>query len=444
MSQQIEISKLKVHPKNVRKEYRGIEELAESIKARGILQNLTVVPDPEEEGMYLVIIGNRRLTAAKVAGIETAPCVIAEMDEREQVQTMLLENMQRDDLTIYEQAQGFQMVLDLGGTEEELVEKTGFSKTTIRRRLNIAKLDQNTLFEKQEEEGFQLSLTDLYELEKVKDITKRDDILKNAQNSREITSQVQRILREEKKKEAEKALKKMLKKAGFEEAPENARNEMYTGKWTTLESYNLMSELPEKIDIKPEKGIYWLLNYSEMKIIQKAKKEKREKTPEEIKRDEKDSRKKKIKALAKNMAADRREFILDIISGKVKPLKDTTELCLMLWNVMRKSNAFVSESGFAVFLSGSKDYYSISDEERNTVKEQIAHMGVAEQTLIATYNATKDTEFTEWDGRFRKSAGESMRMFYKALGMYGYTYASDEEAKIVNGTHELYGQEEEK
>lgn len=444
MSQQIEIGRLKVHPKNVRKQYNGIEELAESIKARGILQNLTVVPDPEEDGTYLVIIGNRRLTAARVAGIETAPCVIAEMSEREQVQTMLLENMQREDLTIYEQAQGFQMVLDLGGTEEELSEKTGFSKTTIRRRLNIAKLDQKTLLEKQEEDGFQLSLTDLYELEKVKDVKKRDEILKKAQSSREITSEVQRTLREEKKKEAEQTLKKMLKKAGFDEAPENARNEMYTGKWKTLASYNLMSELPEKIDIKPEKGIFWLLNYSEMKIIQKAKKEKREKTPEEIKRDEKDSRKKKIKVLAKNMAADRREFILDIISGKVKPLKDTTELSMMLWEVMRKSNAFINESAFVVFLSGGKDYYSLSDEERNMAKEKLRNMGIVEQTLIATYNATKDTEFTEWDGRFKKSTGESMEKFYKALAMYGHTFASDEDMKLVNGTHELYEQENER
>lgn len=71
MIQEIEISKLKIHPRNVRKTYRGIEELAESIKAKGILQNLTVVPDKDEEGTYLVVIGNRRLTAARMAGIST-------------------------------------------------------------------------------------------------------------------------------------------------------------------------------------------------------------------------------------------------------------------------------------------------------------------------------------------------------------------------------------
>ena len=61
MIQEIELSKLKIHPKNVRKTYRGIDELAESIKAQGIRQNLTVVKNPEGFGTYWVVIGNRRL-----------------------------------------------------------------------------------------------------------------------------------------------------------------------------------------------------------------------------------------------------------------------------------------------------------------------------------------------------------------------------------------------
>lgn len=71
--QNISIELVKVHPNNVRKTYNDIEELAESIKAKGILQNLTVVPDPQEPGKYLTVIGNRRLTAARMAGLETVP-----------------------------------------------------------------------------------------------------------------------------------------------------------------------------------------------------------------------------------------------------------------------------------------------------------------------------------------------------------------------------------
>ena len=147
--QNISIELVKVHPNNVRKTYNDIEELAESIKAKGILQNLTVVPDPQEPGKYLTVIGNRRLTAARMAGLETVPCIVSDMDEKEQTSVMLLENIQRSDLTVYEQAQGFQMMLDLGETEDTIAEKTGFSKKTVRHRLNIAKLDSKTLMEKE-------------------------------------------------------------------------------------------------------------------------------------------------------------------------------------------------------------------------------------------------------------------------------------------------------
>ena len=92
MIQEIELSKLKVHPRNVRKTYKGIDELAESIKAQGIRQNLTVVKNPEGFGTYWVVIGNRRLKAAIKAGIETAPCEVVEMDEKEQLETMKMEN----------------------------------------------------------------------------------------------------------------------------------------------------------------------------------------------------------------------------------------------------------------------------------------------------------------------------------------------------------------
>lgn len=85
---------------------------------------------------------------------------------------MLLENMQRSDLSVSEQAQGFQLMLDLGETETTIAEKTGFSRSTVRHRLNLAKLDQETLTSREENKDFQLTLTDLYELEKVQDIEK--------------------------------------------------------------------------------------------------------------------------------------------------------------------------------------------------------------------------------------------------------------------------------
>lgn len=445
MIQEIELSKLKVHPKNVRKTYRDIDELAESIKAKGILQNLTVVPDPGEDGTYFVVIGNRRLTAARQAGLETAPCFVTEMSEKDQAATMLLENMQRDDLTIHEQAQGFQMVLDLGETEDGLAEKTGFSKTTIRRRLNIAKLDQEELQKKEAEDSFQLSLTDLYELEKIKSVEKRNKILKNASNSRDITASVRREIADEKREANSKKLIKMLKKNSIEAAPDSVSMEIYTGKWETVKTYSLTEDVPKSVDVKPDgkEKLYYYKQWNELKVIRRAKKVKRELTPEEKKRAEKDSRKKKIKAIAKDMAVRRREFILDIISGKIKAVDDAEKLCVMLWQVMRDSNAYISNSSFLSYIAG-KSSYDLQDDERAATQEKVDKLNVVEQTLISADKGIESLEFTEWNGVFRKNTGRIMKIFYEALGMYGFSYSSDDEAKLVEGTHDLYIQEEKK
>lgn len=100
---EIELSKLVHHPQNPRKDLGDLTELTDSIKASGIMQNLTVVP---EDDHYLVVIGNRRMEAAKLAGLDTAPCAVVDMTPAEQLSTMMVENMQRSDLTIFEQAAG--------------------------------------------------------------------------------------------------------------------------------------------------------------------------------------------------------------------------------------------------------------------------------------------------------------------------------------------------
>ena len=174
----IAIDRLFPHSDNPRKDLGDLSELAASIKASGVLQNLTVVPnEPENSNTdFTIIIGHRRFAAAKIAGLTELPCVVVEMSERDQLQTMLVENMQRSDLTVYEQAQGFQMMLDLGSSLEEISEKSGFSKTTVRRRLEIAKLDSKTLKKVSER---QLTLSDFDDLAKVDDMDTRNKLLKS-------------------------------------------------------------------------------------------------------------------------------------------------------------------------------------------------------------------------------------------------------------------------
>lgn len=99
---------------------------------------------------------------------------MVEMSEREQLSTMLTENMQRSDLTVYEQAQGFQMMLDMGDTVEDIAEKSGFSVTTVRRRVKLLELDKDK-FKKSEERG--VSLFEYMELEKLKSPERKNEML---------------------------------------------------------------------------------------------------------------------------------------------------------------------------------------------------------------------------------------------------------------------------
>ena len=199
------------HPDNPRKDLGDLTELTESIRVNGVMQNLTVIPEAEYPGddHYRVVIGNRRMEAAKLAGLAEVPCVISDMDYNTQISTMLMENMQRADLTVYEQAQGFQMMMDLGYTEGQISEMTGFSRTTVKRRVEMAKLDKETLKEKCK----QLTMNDIDKLMKVKDLDKRNELLKDAGTSN-FNWNVEREIKEQDRAENYQLIRDILLQAG--------------------------------------------------------------------------------------------------------------------------------------------------------------------------------------------------------------------------------------
>lgn len=182
----ISIERILPHPDNPRKDLGDLTELAGSIKAKGILQNLTVVPlDPAQykkdigskrayKGNYIAVIGHRRHAAAKLVGLDTVPCVVAFMDEMTQISTMLLENIQRSDLTYLEQAQGFQMMLNLGENVAGISEKTGFSRSTVRSRIKLLEYEPQKI---QNAMTRGATLFDFAELDKVKDPELRNEVL---------------------------------------------------------------------------------------------------------------------------------------------------------------------------------------------------------------------------------------------------------------------------
>ena len=224
----IAIEKLHPHPQNPRKVIGNIDELAESIKANGILQNLTVVPMNDDWTEFTVIIGHRRLAAAKQAGLTELPCAVVEMTEKEQLSTMLTENMQRSDLTVYEEAKGCQLLLDLGDTVAEVAEKTGFSESKIRRRVKLCELDEEAFKESQLR---QPTLADYERLNQIKDIDTRNKLLKSIGTNNFdnlLYSAVQKQKADEEEEKIEKLCLEhgMIKAQKYREIPDNYE---YTG-----------------------------------------------------------------------------------------------------------------------------------------------------------------------------------------------------------------------
>ena len=169
----IGIDLLLPHPQNPRKQLGDLTELAESIRENGVYQNLTVVANGD--GFYTIIIGHRRHAAAKLAGIDKLPCVIAQMTEKQQLETMLLENMQRSDLTIVEEAQGIQLLIDLGESIDSIAKSTGFSKKKIKSRLV---LNEYKPADVEKALGRGATLEDYVKLDKIKNESKRKEVAK--------------------------------------------------------------------------------------------------------------------------------------------------------------------------------------------------------------------------------------------------------------------------
>lgn len=437
------------HPDNPRKDLGDLTELSDSIKKNGVMQNCTVIPghwDNErawhEEG-FTLIIGHRRFAAAKLAGVPELPCrIVDDMDIKDQVSTMLEENMQRNDLTIWEQANGFQMMLDLGQTEDQIAEKSGFSKTTVRRRLNIAKLDQKVLQQKEKDDSFQLTLKDLYELEKIEDIETRNKILREANSSRDIISKAQYAAEEAKRDKRAEAITKLLDEAKIEPAPKKYTDEMYTGKWETVKEYSLEKDAPDSLKIskkEKERKLYYVRYFRTIRIVALA--EKREKTPEEIKQKEIEQKKKRIRDIMKNMDKRKHEFIQNIISGKIPPIKEDEDLRKAMWNTIVETTALVSASSMRKFFTRKIDY-DCTAEEKAEANKKIAELSVCFQMLITmSYTLESLYEVYTYLLKCNHERCEKIKKAYAILERYGWTF-TDEEKKILDGTHELYVQDE--
>jgi ParB family transcriptional regulator, chromosome partitioning protein len=116
-----------------------LQELAESIKANGVIQPIAVRPG--ENGRYILILGERRCRASKLAGRTTIPAIVRKVSDQQAAEMTLIENLQRQDLNCIEQAQGFwRLSKDFGLTQEQIGLRVGISRESVANYMRLLKL----------------------------------------------------------------------------------------------------------------------------------------------------------------------------------------------------------------------------------------------------------------------------------------------------------------
>lgn len=450
------VSAIYPHPDNPRKDVGDVTELANSIKKRGILQNLTVMPghwltidemaavveayteDPtdelkelietkwSEEG-YTTLIGHRRTAAAKLAGTSEAPCrIVYGLTKNEQISMMLEENMQRNDLTIYEQAESFQLMLDLGETVETLADKTGFSKSTIYHRLNIAKLDQGVLKEKEE------------------DVDERNKILSQASSSENLKYRIEQNVRDKQRVKKGEELVALLKEKGVQQSGIDIRG--YTAGYEGVDSISLwntedavLPELPEDTsDI-----VFYHFPGNSITIKRKIE------APEAD--DSSNSSNKKSSELASKIRENTSrlnsieksfdehfgEFVDMTVHGKI-PVKDDLQVINSLI-VIGMQMGFSSFSFRSLCNCIDEHYQDYDGEDKKKVERMAQNLPVTVYILCALHNNLTygRSIYNSWNNELNTEYALLVYKLVMETKHMGFV-PDDDEFKLIKGTHPLF------
>jgi len=282
-----------------------------------------------------------------------------------------------------------------------------------------------------------LSLKDLYTLEQVENIKTRNKILKEAHSSRDIATKALYATAEEKKNKKIKQIEKMLKPLGVEKAPKGAENEQWSGKWLVIKEIDLDKEVPKKISLNETDPVFYLPYYRSVRLIKRVKKGKNSDTPEEARRKQKDRDMKQIKVKLKEMSAVRKEFIQNILSGKIEALKDEHQVQEKIWNMLFNIHTGLYPSSMRSFFTGKEDY-KCSAEEREQSQAQVDGLSFTHSMLVVMhYSIETIGDIYDWQGYFRPETGKTIAAAYEILKPYGWTFG-DEEEQLLNGAHDLY------
>lgn len=436
------------HPDNPRKDLGDISELRESIREHGIMQNLTVVPETEDQGDgYRILIGHRRFAASEGV-LDELPCVVAKgLTDREQVGIMLCENMQRSDLTYLEQAHGFQMMMDLGDTIETISEKTGFSKSTVKHRLAINELDPKAIEEAKN--FFQPTIADFIALEKVKDIKTRNEILSDSPNSRELQDNVEDYLEKCERESNANKYRELFLSLGWIESKES-----YFNIWGSDAKYKEVNELPRINPKDPFDGeaiktaaakitvpVFFKCDSWSITVAIKnpnIKKEKK-KTKEETLSEKRTACEKFLNEKRIEMCDLYFEQITKISEKTISDLKAedykeiTSKLCQILINLCASM--------------GTPDkWYNIKSHcDYSSIKEEFSKYDILKQLMFIVWkhlSSNYENKLVLWNFTKNMEALKAHQEFYKILNKFGFRLEKGHYLlAVINGNSSFYNSE---
>lgn len=409
------------HPDNPRKDLGDLSELAESIKANGVLQNLTVVPF---EGNYRMVIGHRRKAAGDLAGLTHFPCVISDMDYKTQLSTMLSENMQRSDLTVVEQAEAVQMMLDLGETVQVLARKTGLSVQTVKHRAQLARLDKEKL---RQATGRNVRLEDLAKLEAIEDVKVRNELLEYMGSGNFDYKLLQAQRDQDARKNRQAWMDKLNSFAVFRKTKDY--NTYNVKGYNHIKTVLLYEDPSTFLPIEPAGGHdeYIYVSDTEMSLRfeihrkDKAETAKKSSTPYE----RMNARRSKLEKLGKDFKLLWMQYIKGMskkeISGHMAALQGFLALC-----IRKEAGIYIVREDLKTWM-GTVD--QLDADEVSPEKMMVL--------MCFSFGPGKMTETDYNKCRIEHSPGEQAVSWFGLLDALGYE-PGDEEKKWRDGSHELY------
>jgi len=461
----IELRRLFPHPNNPRGNLGDLTELAESIKVRGIQQNLTVVPSDLEtyernikgkkayRGDYTVVIGHRRTAAARLAGLTEIPClIITDMDLKDQIAVMLAENMHRKELTLLEEAQGMQLMLDLGDSVKDVSTKTGLSKSTVYGRLKIVKTFGKDAIERVQDRPIELG--DYEKMYEIENPEKRAEVFEQV-GTKEFDWALNSAINAQKKEKQKLQLIGIISKFATETSPEVYRSstKSHYFNYYRYDTHDLEAVQSLAAEVKKSGGEYAEIKlfytvehgFSGITVYAVANESDLDtkKAATQAEKDRKEAYKARIKSMFKQAYEMRFAF-----AKKFNVTSDTSETVKRMAAFALLSQKHADEETIRALFGIDKKFRQSWEKGEDETREEALSRIIGKHCNVqnldtfvfkGAYIRIEPGSVNCIDNSGKYEFNESLDMIYSFLTNLGYVM-SEEENKLIAGTHPVYNE----